>query len=65
MIEENFLIFKAPKECITWPCAWIHPLDGNTNVYKGPIKISYNKKIVTYNAGHLIILIAITLTIKI
>lgn len=44
MIEENFLIFKAPKECITWPCAWIHPLDGNTNVYKGPIKISYNKK---------------------
>lgn len=44
MIEENFLIFKAPKECITWPCAWIHPLDGNTNIYKGPIKISYNKK---------------------
>lgn len=44
MIEENFLIFQAPKECITWPCAWIHTPDGNENVHKGPIKISYNKK---------------------
>lgn len=44
MIEENFLIFQAPKECITWPCAWIHAPNDNEDVYKGAIKIAYNKK---------------------
>ncbi|MCI6940121.1 hypothetical protein [Desulfovibrio piger] len=43
MIEENFLIFQAPKECITWPCAWIRT-PNNKDIHKGPIKIAYHKK---------------------
>ncbi|WP_415992278.1 hypothetical protein [Desulfovibrio piger] len=58
MIEENFLIFQAPKECITWPCAWIRT-PNNKDIHKGPIKIAYHKKIAISNAKLLIILIAI------
>lgn len=42
MIEEDFLIFQAPKECMSWPCAWI--LLASKKPEKGPIKIIYNKK---------------------